>query len=421
VLTATLRALNWRILSKTEVIKQRLSEYLLCLKQMNWVDLLIMIFLASAVIRGIQAGWLQLFLSSAGFIIGLLGGSWAAKYLAAQFSSPLTKLIVVLFLEFGLALLLFGFGEMLAHRLKIHAVRLRLGKVNEIAGGVLEVIVTLAVVWLVASALVNVRSYDIGRTIRHSFIIRKLDTLLPQPPDIFARLEKIISPNGFPNVFLGLEPQHTSVSPKNSVNNQAILADEKSVVKVQGAGCGGLVFGSGFVAAPNLIVTNAHVVAGIKNPQVVDHSKTYQATPVWFDPDLDIAILRVKKLADPPLMLNGWVLPDADAAAVLGFPGGGQLVADDAAIIDHVRAVGRNIYNQGTVERDIYEVQAGVQQGDSGGPLLAPDGSVAGVTFAKSVSQDNVGYALLINQVEPIISQSQSKTTAVSTGSCAQG
>jgi S1-C subfamily serine protease len=375
----------------------------------------------SAVARGLQAGWLQLFLSSLGFILGLLGGSWAAKYLAEQFSSPLTKLIIVLTLEFGLGLLLFGVGEILAHRLKIHALRWRLGKLNEIAGGVLEVIFTLAIVWLVASALINVRSYNIGRDIRHSYIIKQLDTALPRPPDIFAQLEKIISPNGFPNVFLGLEPQHTTVSPKNSVNNQAVLAAEKSVVKIQGAGCGGLVFGSGFVAAPNLVVTNAHVVAGIKSPQIVDRFKTYQASAVWFDPNLDIAVLRVKNLADAPLSVSGNVLPDADAAAILGFPGGGPLVADKAAIIDHVRAIGRNIYNQGVVQRDIYEVQASVEEGDSGGPLLAPDGTVAGVIFAKSVSQNGIGYALLANQVQPIIQKAAHQASAVSTGSCAQG
>jgi S1-C subfamily serine protease len=405
-----------RILPRTGVKKQKTWEFLLCLRLMNWIDLLIILLLLSAVARGIQAGWLQLFLSSTGFIAGLLAGSWAAKNLAQQFSSPTTRLIVILILEFGLALLLFGLGEMAAHRLKVHALRLKLGKINEIGGGVLEVIFTLAVIWLVASALVNVHSYNIGRDIRHSFIIKKLDTSLPRPPDIFAQLEKIISPNGFPNVFLGLEPQHTTVSPKNSINNKAVLAAEDSVVKVQGAGCGGLVFGSGFVAAPNLVVTNAHVVAGIKNPQVVDRYKTYKATPVWFDPNLDIAVLRVN-LPDSPLTFNTNILPDADAAAVLGFPGGGDLVAEDAAIIDHVRAVGRNIYNQGVVKREIYEVQASIEQGDSGGPLLAPNGTVAGVIFAKSVTQNGVGYALLANQVKPIVSQAAGHSP-VSTGSC---
>jgi S1-C subfamily serine protease len=388
---------------------------------MNWVDLVVILLLASAIARGLQTGWLQLFLSSIGFILGLLGGSWAAKHLAEQFSSPTVKLTVVLTLEFGLALLLFGVGEIAALRLKPHALRLRLGKLNEIAGGILEVIFTLAIIWLVASALVNIRSYDIGHDVRHSYIIRKLNAALPQPPDIFAQLEKIISPNGFPNVFLGLEPQHTSVSPKNSVNNQAVLADENSVVKVQGAGCGGLVFGSGFVVAPNLVMTNAHVVAGIKRPQVVDHLKTYQSTAVWFDPNLDIAVLRVKNLPDVPLTVSEDVLPDADAVAVLGFPGGGALVAENAAVIDHVRAIGRNIYNHGVIQRDIYEVQANIQQGDSGGPLIAPDGTVAGVTFAKSVTQDNVGYALLASQIKPIIQQASQKTQAVSTASCTQG
>lgn len=388
------------------------------LKGMNWVDLLIILMLITAVARGIQAGWLQLFFSSGGFIIGLLIGSQAAKYLAQHFSSPLTKLVIVLALEGLLALLFFVLGEALAHRLKSHAVRFHLGKANQIAGGVLEVLLTLLVVWLVASALINVRSYDIGKDIRRSFIIRKINSALPNPPDIFAQLEKIINPNGFPNVFLGLEPQHTTVSPRNSVNNQAVLADENSVVKVQGAGCGGLVFGSGFVAAPNIVVTNAHVVAGIKKPQVVDRYGTYQATPILFDPNLDVAILKIKNLPDSPLTLNGQLLPDADAAAILGFPGGGPLVAYDGAIIDNVAAVGSNIYNQGKIVRNIYEIQASVQEGDSGGPLLAPDGTVAGVVFAKSLTQDNVSYALLINQVKPLITNANQNASPVSTGSC---
>lgn len=386
---------------------------------MNWVDLLIVIFLIFAVARGIQAGWLQLFLSTTGFIVGLWAGSFIAKQVAVHLSGPLSKLIVILVIDFGMALLLFAAGEILAHRLKFHALKWNLGKANEAAGGLFEVFVTLLIVWLAASALVNVRSYDIGRAVRQSFIIRQLNVALPKPPDVFAQLEKIISPNGFPNVFLGLEPQHTTVSPRNSVNNQAILTVEDSVLKIQGAGCGGLVFGTGFVAAPDVVVTNAHVIVGITRPQVVDKFKTYRATPIWFDPNLDIAVLRVKGLPDKPLSLSGKILPDADAAAVLGFPGGGQLVVSDAAIIDHVQAIGRNIYNEGVVTREIYEIQANVQQGDSGGPLVAPDGSVAGVTFARSVSQDNVGYSLLINQVKPIISQTAKKTTAVSTGTCA--
>jgi S1-C subfamily serine protease len=387
---------------------------------MNWVDLLILFLLASVIVRGMRIGLLQLLLSSVGFITGLLIGSWIAVHLAANLATPASKLLLILIIEFGLAFALGAAGELAGFKLKIYAKKWGLDKVNAYMGAMLEIVMVLAIVWLGASALSGVRSYGIGLQIKQSWTISKLNSLLPAPPDVLARLEKIISPNGFPDVFLGLEPQHTTISPSNTVSNQAVIAAEKSLVKVQGTGCGGIVNGSGFVVDRGLVVTNAHVVAGISRLQVLDSAGIYQAITVWYDPNLDIAILRVDNLPDPPLALHAQVLPDSSASAVLGFPGGGPLIAQDAAIIDHITAVGRNIYNQGIVHRNIYEVQADVERGSSGGPLLAPDGSVAGVIFATSVSQDNVGYALLINQVQPLIEQSKYQTTAVGTGSCAQ-
>ncbi len=387
---------------------------------MNAVDLIIIAGLALAIARGHRIGMLRLVLSSGGFITGLLLGSWIAKQAALHFNSPLVKLLIIVLIEFGMATLLATIGEIASLRLHHHALRLHLGKVNQLLGAGLEILLTLGLVWLGASALANVQSYNLGQSVRRSFIVQRLDASLPQPPDVLAQLEKIISPNGFPNVFLGLEPQHTTISPNNSVNNQAIVAAEQSVVKIQGAGCGGIVNGSGFVAAKDLVVTNAHVVAGIPNPQVVDRLKTYRATPILFDPDLDIAILRVNNLPDPALPLTDKSLPDKDAAAVLGFPGGGPLIANNAVIIDRIRAAGRNIYNQGVIVRNIYELQSDIEPGNSGGPLLSPDGSVAGVVFAKSLSQNNVGYALVIDQVKALLNQAEQQDAKVSTGSCAQ-
>lgn len=347
-------------------------------------------------------------------------GSLAAKHIAPHFSGDFTKLIVVLSIELFAAFFLAIIGEVIGLHLSAHAAKRHLGKANQVLGSVLEVFFTLALVWLIASALANVRSGNIGPNIKRSFFVRTLDSALPNPPDTLAELEKIISPNGFPNVFLSLEPQHTTVSPSNSVNNQAVLADEKSVVKIQGTGCGGIVSGSGFVVAKGFVVTNAHVVAGITNPRAIDQTGTHNATTIWFDPNMDIAILRVNNLNDPPLKLVNQSLPNNDAAAILGFPGGGQLVANNAVIIDHITAAGRNIYNQSVTFRSIYEVQTDVEPGDSGGPLLAPDGSVAGVVFSKSLSQSNVGYALLIEQIKPIINRAIQQNAPVATSSCTQ-
>ncbi|MFA6001978.1 MAG: MarP family serine protease [Thermoleophilia bacterium] len=385
---------------------------------MNFLDLMIIILLLTALLWGSRAGLMRLLLSYTGFVAGLLLGVQVAGWIVPSASNPIVKLFIVLIEELGLASLFAALGEAAGQRLNSSAARVHLRGLDKALGAGLAVIFSLVVVWLGASALTNVRSYDIGSQVKQSLIVRKLDAVFPTPPDIFARLEKIISPNGFPNVFLGLEPKHTTVSPSNSVNNQAVINDEASVVKIQGEGCGGMVFGSGFVVDNEIVVTNAHVVGGIAAPEVVDGSGTYQATPIWFDPDLDVAVLRVNDLADPPLKLTSQILPDNDAAAVLGYPGGGPLVAGNGVIIDHVTAEGRNIYNRGLVIRNIYEVQADVEPGNSGGPLIAADGSVAGIIFAKSLSQNNVGYALMIDEAKPLIRQAIQNNTPVSTASC---
>lgn len=364
---------------------------------------------------------MQLVLSYAGFIGGLLLGARLAGWILPSIQSSITKLVIVLVVELGMAMLLASTGEIAGRYLNTLAGRFHLRNLNQILGAGLAVAFTLVMVWLVASALTNVRSNEIGRQINQSRIVRELNARLPTPPDVMSQLENIISPNGFPNVFLGLEPQHPTVTASNSLDGAAIEQAAASVVKIQGEGCGGMVFGSGTVVDDGIVVTNAHVVAGVASPEVVGADGAYAAIPIWFDPDLDIAILAAEGLADAPLALAGEVLQDNNAAAVIGYPGGGHLTIEDGVIIDHVTASGRNIYNRGLVFRNIYEVQAEVLPGNSGGPLIAADGTVAGVIFGSSVSQSNVGYALMIDDVRPLIQQAVDSYTPVSTAGCASG
>ena len=388
---------------------------------MNWVDVLILGLLGLAVYMGLRAGILELFLSVSGLILGLFIGSRLAELIVVHFSSQFIRFMTIVVLELGLASSLWIGGLVLSRRLKPRASRLLVSKFNEVAGGVIDLFLILGICWLVASGLSNIGSYGIGRGVRDSLIISKLDNVLPNPPDTFAALEKIVSPNDFPSVFLGLEPAHTTISPYNTVNNAAVLAAEQSVVKVQGFNCGSAIYGSGFVAAKGLVVTNAHVVAGMMRPQVVDSHGTHHSVPVLFDPQLDIAVLRVDNLDDAPLALYNKILPRASGAATLGFPQGGELNAEDAVILDHTTAVGRDIYGKGQISRQIYEVQADVQEGDSGGPLLATNGQVAGIVFARSISQNDVGYALMSGRIGSIIDTAGQQRAAVDTGYCTNG
>jgi len=385
---------------------------------MNLVDLLIILLLFAAAARAVHAGILELCLSFAGVVTGLLIGSRIAQLIVVHISGTTGKVITIGILELGFAGGLWWGALLISRRHRPRPQRLNISLANEIIGGVVGVLFTLLVIWLAASGLSTIPKYSIGHNVKHSFIIRHLNEVLPPPPDLMARLEKIVSPNGFPDVFLGLEPSHITISPTSSVSNQMILADEKSVVRIRGLSCGQLVYGSGFVVDKNLVITNAHVVAGSKRPQVVDAHKTYSSTPIWFDPKLDVAILRVNGLADAPLSLSSGTLPSGAGAATLGFPGGNVLVAQDAAVIDRVTATGRSIYNRGLVDRDIYELQANVQDGDSGGPLLATDGSVAGIVFARALSQNNLAYALAIDPIKPLIAQAKAQNKTIDTSYC---
>jgi S1-C subfamily serine protease len=201
---------------------------------------------------------------------------------------------------------------------------------------------------------------------------------------------------------------------------KAVNLDKDSVVKVAGQGCGGIVEGSGFIVEPGLIATNAHVVAGIRHPYVQDANGEHGGSVIWFDPNLDFAVVRVSNLAGKPLLISSKAAESGTPAAVVGYPGGGAFNASSAAVLDSFTASGRNIYGKGNTNREVYEIQADVIPGNSGGPLIDKTGTVIGVIFAESTSYKHVGYALTTPAVTSAIAQAVRHNQPVSTGKCAE-
>jgi S1-C subfamily serine protease len=193
-----------------------------------------------------------------------------------------------------------------------------------------------------------------------------------------------------------------------------------STVEVLGDGCytGYYEQGSGFVVAPGYVITNAHVVGGTTRQWVHQGSTDFSASVVGFDPALDVAILRVPDLPDPPLALESGEATRGAVGAVLGYPAGGPLTTVKAAVRATIDAVGRDIYGGSVITRRMYEVQAKVRPGNSGGPFVLDDGKVAGLVFASSVADDQVGYAMVIERLEPLIDRSVGSTATVGTQSC---
>jgi S1-C subfamily serine protease len=285
----------------------------------------------------------------------------------------------------------------------------------------MAIITVLFTIWLIASIMVLGPRTGFQQALKNSRIIAALDDHLPPATKLLSSLNNLIDPNGFPQVFRGLEPNPGSAKlPDLGSFNTVVKATEPSVVKVEGTGCGGIVEGSGFVITNGKIVTNAHVVAGVRSPKVIDANGLHDTRVVWFDPDVDLAVLQVGNLAGRPLRITATEQPANTPAVVLGYPGGGDFTAGAAAIIDHFTAYGRNIYGQHNTLRDVYSLQAKVIPGNSGGPVVGADGSVLGIVFATSTTYNDVGYALTGHQVANELATAEQATATVGTGSCSE-
>lgn len=387
-----------------------------------FIDILIVIFGVTALYRGRELGFVRQLCSTVGFFGGLFIGAWLEPHSVGLAHTQVSRILITFATTLGCALIFLTAGEYLGVHLKHKVVVRRINLFDNGLGSVLGVISFLVSVWLTAAIITALPFPSLQTDFHDSRIIGALNRLLPNAPTVIADLGNLIDPNGFPQVFIGNEP-----TPRTNVNlpslgslQAAVNRDKDSVVKVEGQGCGGIVEGSGFVVGSNLVATNAHVVAGIRHPYVQDANGTHSTTVIWFDPNLDFAVLRVSNLSGQSLVIsNGHVSPGTPAA-VLGYPGGGPLTAGPAAVLDEFTASGRNIYGRGNTERDVYEIQANVIPGNSGGPLVAKDGTVIGVVFAESTAYQHVGYALTTSRVTTAINQAAAQDQPVGTGRCAE-
>jgi S1-C subfamily serine protease len=386
------------------------------------LDLLIIALGGLAIYRGRDSGFLRQFWASAGFFGGLLIGRLLSSLTIGLGQTTTDRGLLTLLTVLGMALIGLSLGEYIGLHFKHRLLKHSLNKLDNGLGSLLGVTTSVLSIWLLASLAISMPYQTIQKAVRNSHIVAGLNHVLPAAPDVLTGLERLIDPNGFPDVFIGNEP-----IPKGNVNlpnlgdfAAVVNADKDSVARIRGQGCGGIVTGSGFVVGSNMVATNAHVVAGIKSPIVQDVNGNHRAVTVWFDPDLDFAVLKASDLGGKPLKVNADKIPPGTPAAVLGYPGGGDFKAKPATVTNQILARGRDIYGQDRTLRNIYELRADVEQGNSGGPLIAKDGSVIGVVFAESTTYDKVGYALTTSKIIEEINQSKQRSQPVSTGQCTE-
>ncbi|MFC3346489.1 MarP family serine protease [Streptomyces echinoruber] len=380
--------------------------------------LVILVYAASGYRRGLVAGCV----SFAGFVGGAVVGVWVLPWMTRLVERGTTAATVTAVITVLLPAVL---GHELAGRL---ALRLRreldrgvLRAADGVGGAAANTMAVLVVAWVAASVLAASASPLVNTAIRDSRLLGAVQEVMPDTtPAWFSRATSALTQAGFPQVFNPFENEPVAGVARpsgDSVTASAVNAARLSTVKIEGVAGDQGREGSGFVYAPRHVMTNAHVVAGIDRPgvRVGGVGRSYEARVVLFDPRRDVAVLYVPGLKAPVLRFDDGARR-GDSAVVAGYPQDGSLDLQAATVASRMNATGQNIYNDGTVTREIYAIRSTVRPGNSGGPLLSTDGRVYGVVFARSTSDPETGYVLTAAEVAADARRAADATAPVDTG-----
>jgi S1-C subfamily serine protease len=387
----------------------------------NALDLALLAVVLLAAISGFRRGALMQVLAYGGLVVGLVLGALLAPRIATLVGGEAAQAGVAVAIVLGAAGIGNATGWLAGSYLRAHARRSRLGSADAAGGSVVSLLAVALAIWFLAFNLVNGPFPSLSGEIRGSAVVRTIDRAMPRPPSLLGEVRRFFDRFGFPEVFTGLPPAPAGPVkwPTQAEAGHAFAAARASMVRIVGQACGEIQSGSGFVVGPRDVVTNAHVVAGVGVAQVQQQNGGTQAgTVVLFDPEKDLAVLRVQESPGPALRFLDREAQRGTGGAVLGFPGGGDLHGERAAIRRPIEAVGRDIYGRRTVVRQVYELQASVEPGDSGGPFVLTDGRVAGIVFAASTTDDGVGYAIASTAALGDVERALPRTAPVSTGAC---
>jgi S1-C subfamily serine protease len=385
------------------------------------IDLVLVACVVLAAVAGVRRGAVLQLCSYLGLFVGLLVGALIAPPAIHLAHEPATQAGVAVAVLLLCAVAGDLGGWLVGGRLRARTRSSGLRRTDAAAGAVVGVVAVLLVTWFVALNLVNGPFMSLSSQIRRSVVVRELDDVLPEPPSLVGGVGRFFNALGFPDLFIGLPPIPAAPVqvPTLGEARRAFEAAHGATVRVVGEACNRVQQGSGFVAAPNLVITNAHVIAGDRAPRVEVSGASESATPVLVDPAIDIAVLRISDTPGRrPLRLDPRVEPRGTPGAVVGYPGGGGLSGRPAAVRSSIQATSRDIYGHSEITRTLYELQASVIPGSSGGPFVVEDGRVAGVIVSASTTDPHLAYAISSTEVRGILARSRDRTSPVSTGAC---
>jgi S1-C subfamily serine protease len=294
---------------------------------------------------------------------------------------------------------------------------------DSLGGAALSIVAVLVVSWAIGYAVSGTSVPYLGTAARDSVILGEVNGAMPHPAARMLRaFNRTLDANVFPRYIDPFQDESIkAIAPPDESALQAAGVREASasVVKILGlASCDRGIEGSGFVFASGRVMTNAHVVAGVRDPYIDLDGRRLKAKVVVFDPNLDVAVLAVNDLNRASLAFDR-TGGSGETAVILGYPQNGPFDARAARIRSELTMQSPDIYDQGQHLRKTFSLRGLVRSGNSGGPLVSADGRVLGVIFAASVTDSSTGYALTASQVAAAAAQGRTATGRVDTGGCA--
>jgi S1-C subfamily serine protease len=386
----------------------------------NALDVVILVGVVVAAVCGYRLGFVARALSWLGLAIALFVAIRLIPDLMTALASatPHGRLLAVLAFVAGLCLLGQALG--LAVGALVHS-RLPNAQVvqrsDRVAGAAVGALGALVFLWLLLPALTSSPGWP-ARAAQGSTIAATIEDLAPDPPPSVQALGRMVAEAPFPDVLGDESAPEVGAPPQTTLAPPVDLLVRGSVVRVEGEACDQIQDGTGFVVARNVVVTNAHVVAGERSTSVFrPDGDRLDARVVSFDPRRDLAVLVVDDLGLAPLRLGSGQA--GAVGAVYGHPGGGPLRATPARIAEQIDARGTDIYRTTPTRRAVFVLAAQLQPGDSGAPLVDEGGAVMGVAFAIDPGHAGTAYALTNDELRAVLDEIP--TDAADTGSCLVG
>ncbi|WP_460701673.1 MarP family serine protease [Myceligenerans halotolerans] len=389
---------------------------------MTPVDLVLLLILLLALSAGLSRGLLATLGGLVGLIVGGLAAFWAVPAVndllpTSQWRGPVSVAVAVLLPVLGASL-----GSGLGHNLRREVDRTALRPLERLLGGAANLVVAALALSFVGNAITATGTPVVASALSSSSVLRTIEDLTP--PSVgrpLAEMRAMVLDDGLPRLNLLIVPREAPVVPAVDLDDPELEASARSVARISGIAyaCGTSSTGSGFVVAPDRVVTNAHVVAGVDRPVVeLPESPAREGRVVYFDPVDDLAVIAVDAL-DADALDIAPTLSVGDRAVVQGYPFGGPFTSTGAGVLGVDTARVPDVYGASAAGREVYSLAAAVRPGNSGGPLLTTDGQVAGVVFARADSASDIGYAMTSAELLPVAAQATELDSPVSSGRCA--